>query len=257
MSDPTPVPSFPIPVTDDALLGGKVIFRQPVEGYRAAIDPVFLAAAVPDSIKGRVLDMGCGAGAAMLCLARRRSDLTVVGLERDPVLVQIAQSNAEANEFGGRVTAVVGDLLNPPRTLTVGSFDAVIANPPYLDPEAADPSPDPRKAAATVESEADLEDWTRAAARFVKPKGMVIFIHRFERAGELGALLVRAGCGGAVTVPLWPKIGAQPKRAIVSAVRGDTAPNSSGRGLILHDHEGRFTQQAEAILREAAPLTPR
>ena len=66
-----------IPTTDDTLLDGAVIFRQPAEGYRAAIDPVFLAAAVPDSVRGRVLDLGCGAGAAMLCLARRRTDLTV------------------------------------------------------------------------------------------------------------------------------------------------------------------------------------
>lgn len=254
MSDPKP---FPIPVTEDALLAGKVIFYQPAEGYRAAIDPVFLAAAVPDSVTGRVLDLGCGAGAAMLCLARRRADLTVVGLERDVILAKIAETNVEANDFGNRVTVATGDLLNPPRTLTIGSFDAVIANPPYLDPEAADPSPNPRKAAANVESEADLADWTRAAARFVKPKGVVIFIHRFDRAGELCDKLERAGCGAAVTVPLWPKTGAQPKRAVVTAVRGDNSPRSSGRGLILHDHDGRFTPQAEAILREASPLTSR
>ncbi|MCH7793827.1 MAG: methyltransferase, partial [Proteobacteria bacterium] len=29
------------------MLGGRVRLSQPVEGYRAAIDPVFLAAAVP------------------------------------------------------------------------------------------------------------------------------------------------------------------------------------------------------------------
>ncbi len=255
MTDPGP--SFPIPVTEDALLAGKVIFRQPAEGYRAAIDPVFLAAAVPDSVKGRVLDLGCGAGAAMLCLARRRSDLTVVGLERDPILVKIAQSNVEANDFGNRVTVSAGDLLNPPRSLIVGSFEAVIANPPYLDPEAADPPPDPRKAAATVQSEADLADWTRAAARFVKPKGVVVFVHRFDRAGELCEALERAGCGALVTVPLWPKTGAQPKRVVVTGIRGDNTPRASGRGLILHDHEGRFTPQAEAILREASPLTAR
>ena len=34
-------------VAEDALLGGQVRLVQPAEGYRAAIDPVFLAAAVP------------------------------------------------------------------------------------------------------------------------------------------------------------------------------------------------------------------
>jgi hypothetical protein len=31
-------------VTEDRLIGGRVALRQPADGYRAAIDPVFLAA---------------------------------------------------------------------------------------------------------------------------------------------------------------------------------------------------------------------
>ena len=43
MSGPSAVPG----ATEDALLGGRVVLRQPAAGYRAAIDPVLLAAAVP------------------------------------------------------------------------------------------------------------------------------------------------------------------------------------------------------------------
>ncbi len=241
--------------TEDTLLGGKVTFRQPAAGYRAAIDPVLLAAAVPDSLHGRVLDLGCGAGAAMLCLARRRPDLTVVGLERDAKLVQLARENVEANAFGPRVTVQAGDLLRLPPQIVVGSFDAVIANPPYLDPETADPSPDPAKRSATVESEADLTDWTRAAARLVKPLGLILFIHRADRLADLQRALTLVGCGGAVTAPLFPKIGTPPKRAIVIARRGDKGPNSSVNGLVLHEADGRFTRQADAILRDGVKLT--
>ena len=48
-------------VTDDSLLGGRVALRQPAEGYRVAIDPVLLAAAVPAaalSYQGRGLPTG-------------------------------------------------------------------------------------------------------------------------------------------------------------------------------------------------------
>ena len=246
-----------IPTTDDTLLDGAVIFRQPAEGYRAAIDPVFLAAAVPDSVKGRVLDLGCGAGAAMLCLARRRTDLTVVGLERDAELAALAAANSEANEFGTRVSVLAGDLLQPPPKLTVASFDAVIANPPYLEAENVTPSPDPTKATANVEGEADLDDWVRAASRFVRPQGMVIFIHRADRLAHLHQALSKAGCGGSVTIPLWPKAGAQPKRAVVLSQRGNNGPSVSGGGLIVHDLDGRFSRQAELILRAGSALTAR
>ena len=67
--------------TEDRLLGGRVQLRQPVDGYRAAIDPVFLAASVPAEPHQLILDVGCGQGAAMFCLAARVPHCRVVGLE--------------------------------------------------------------------------------------------------------------------------------------------------------------------------------
>ena len=61
------------PLTEDRLLGGRVVMRQPASGYRAATDPVLLAACVAARPGMRVLDAGCGAGAAALCLADRRA----------------------------------------------------------------------------------------------------------------------------------------------------------------------------------------
>ena len=63
--------------------------RQPVEGYRAAVDPVFLAAAVDAKAGQRALDLGCGAGAALLCLARRVDGALVDGLEVQPEAIRI------------------------------------------------------------------------------------------------------------------------------------------------------------------------
>ncbi len=244
----------PIETTDDKLLGGSVYLRQPASGYRVAIDPVLLAASVPKTVTGRVLDLGCGVGAVMLCLARRREDLTVVGLERDPAIAEIAAHNIEANEFKERVSVVTGDLLKPPRDIEPG-FDAVVANPPFLEADAADPSPNPKKAAANVESEADLLAWTKAAAEFVKPGGMVLFIHRADRLADLRAALDKAGCGDHVIAPIWPRISVPPKRVIVKATRGAKPAAQSGTGLILHETSGAFTAHAEEILRNGSPLT--
>ncbi len=252
---PDPNSSDPTGVTDDTLLGGMVKFRQPATGYRAAIDPVLLAAAVPDAVHGRVLDLGCGAGAAMLCLARRREDLTVFGLERDPGMAALARQNAGANGFGTRVSVVVGDILNPPPTMAVGSFDAVMANPPHLEAESATPSPNPAKAAATHEGEADLAAWARAAARLVRPQGWVLFIHRMDRLAALRAAIEQAGCGGIVMCPLHPKVGTEPKRIILVAQRGSKAEVRTASGLVLHELDERYTWKANSILREGAPLT--
>ncbi|MEY2961347.1 MAG: hypothetical protein RLZ60_1177, partial [Pseudomonadota bacterium] len=52
----------------DNFLNGKVRVWQPINGYRAGVDPVLLAAAVPAKSGQTVLELGCGVGTASLCL---------------------------------------------------------------------------------------------------------------------------------------------------------------------------------------------
>jgi tRNA1(Val) A37 N6-methylase TrmN6 len=237
--------------TPGHLLGGRVVFVQPAAGYRAAIDPILLAAAVPDGFTGRALDLGCGAGAATLCLAARASVCSVSGLERDPVLAQLAWNNARANGFGDRMTVTVGDVRDPP--LPADSFDEVIANPPYLDAARADAVAHAGKAAATVEGEAILGDWVAGALRLVRRKGAVTIIHRADRLDALLGHLGR-GAGEIVIVPLWPRQGASAKRVIVRARKGVGSPLRLTAGLVLHEADGTYTAAASRILRDGQGL---
>jgi tRNA1(Val) A37 N6-methylase TrmN6 len=240
--------------SDDALLGGRVHLRQPVEGYRVAIDPVLLAAAVPAATNDAVLDMGCGVGAASLCLAARVAGCRITGLEREPALARLAAENAAQNEVAARLSIVTGDLLAPPPALAPGSFTQVMMNPPFLEAAKASPSPLAGKAAASVEGEATLGDWIAVALAMLRDKGMLTVIHRADRLGDLLAAL--AGRAGAVTVfPLWPGEGKPAKRILLQAKKGSAAPLALASGLVLHQTDGRNTEAAEAILRHGAALT--
>ena len=114
--------------TEDAILGGRLRLRQPRHGYRVAIDPVLLAAAVPARPGERVLDAGAGSGAAALCLAQRCPEVRVVGLERDAELLALAQENAAGNPAGARVDFIAGDLA---ASFHGEPFDHVMTNPPF------------------------------------------------------------------------------------------------------------------------------
>jgi len=244
---------------EDALLGGRVRFVQPAAGYRAAIDPVFLAAAVPAAAGDTVLDAGAGAGAAALCLATRVAGVRVCGLEVQPDLVRLARGNAEINGLGGRVEMIAGDLLQPPARLAAGTFDHVMANPPFLRAGRDNPPPDAGKAAASMEGAAGLADWIAFCVAMARPKGSVTLIQRADRLDAVLAAL--AGRAGEIVVfPLWPGpargAGAAPaRRVIVSARRGVATPLRLAPGLVLHEPGGAFTAAAEAVLREARGLT--
>src|SRR5262245_11299295 len=109
-------------VTDDALLGGRVRLLQPARGFRTAVDAVLLAAAVPAVAGERVLDVGCGTGAAALCLLARLAsagltDVRAVGLELQEHLVDLARRNVDRNGFGGVFDARLADVGTPPADL--------------------------------------------------------------------------------------------------------------------------------------------
>lgn len=238
-----------VATTADSLLGGKVIFYQPVEGYRAAIDPVLLAAAVPARAGDHVLDIGAGAGAASLCLARRVPECRITGLEIDPALVSIARTNAAENGFGEWLEFFAGNVAAPPFELRPGSFDAVMLNPPYRAEATGTASPQERKRRANEEGEADLGVWLGTALEMVKPKGSIALVHRADRLDEILARL-HGKAGEIAILPLWPKAGKPAKRVIMRARKGIRSGATLLPGLVLHEADGRYTASAEAVLRD-------
>lgn len=244
----TQTPSTETVTTEDALLGGRVRLLQPRRGYRVAVDAVLLAAAVDAKSGERVLDLGAGVGAVGLCLRVRVPGCRVVGIELQPALAELARRNAELNGWQEGMQTVVHDVARPlPEGL--GMFDHVATNPPYLAAAAADPSPDPVKALATVESSADLSRWLAAAAAVLKPAGSLVVIHRADRLDELAGLLDRLGWRDIDLKRLPPAA-----RVLVRARRADRSVRRESPPLTLHRADGSYTDEAEAILRHAAPL---
>ena len=235
-------------LTEDALLGGRVRILQSRRGYRVAIDAVLLAAAVHPAPGERVLDLGAGVGAVGLCLARRVPDCTVVGVELQPALADLARRNAAHNGLGERVRIIVHDLAQP-LPAELGPFDQVMTNPPYLSARVADPPPDPSKALATVESSADLRHWLEVAVGALKPAGTLTLIHRSDRLDEIAAHLAELRCG-ALTLKRLPPAA----RVLVQARLSATPSVTESPPLTLHPPQGGYTDEAEAILRHAAAL---
>jgi tRNA1(Val) A37 N6-methylase TrmN6 len=234
-------------LTEDTLLGGRVRLMQPKRGYRVAVDAVLLAAAATPVAGAKVLDLGAGVGAVGLCLAARVANCTILGIEVQPALAELAERNAQANGWADRVQTIVHDLARP--LPDIGSFDEVVTNPPYLAAAVADPSPDPVKALATVESSADLARWLVVATGTLKPAGRLTMVHRSDRLEEIVDGLGRLGWGD-ITVKRLPPAA----RVLVRARRADTLRRTESPPLTLHRPDGSYTNEAEAILRHAAAL---
>ena len=243
-------------LTRDTILGGRVVLWQPAGGYRAGVDPVLLAASVDARVGQRVLDLGCGTGAAGLCLAARVPGVAVTGLERQTDYAALARRNAAEN--GLEMEVVEGDLSDMPAALRQQRFDHVIANPPYFRRDASVPARDGGREGAMGE-DTPLSAWVAAAARRCAPRGTVTFIHRAERLPELIAAF--DSCLGSLELfPLIPRSGREAQLCLLRGRKEGRAAFRLHRGLVVHNgtaHEGDradYTPEASAILRDAAPL---
>ena len=245
-------------LSEDLFLDGKVRLLQPVEGYRAATDPVFLAASIKAKAGQKVLDVGCGVGAASLCLAARVDGVQVTGLEIQSDLVAIAAQNIALNKIQERFRVVEEDLSTRPMDPEPNSFDHVMANPPFYESGSGHRPPNEIKARAHMEEDATLKQWVDYMLRMAKPKGSVTFINRVERLEETLACL-QGRLGEIVLYPLWSMNPTGPqsrgaKRFILQGRKGLKSPLKFASGLVVHEDDGQYTSQAASILKEGVGL---
>ncbi|MBI1213923.1 MAG: methyltransferase [Alphaproteobacteria bacterium] len=239
-------------LTDDEFLGGRVKLWQPKAGFRAGLDSVMLAAAVPAKRGARVCDLGIGVGTAALCLAARVADVHITGLEIDHDLAELARANGARNACES-FEVVDGDVFARPRQLPRQAFDHVITNPPFFDIARGTRAPLASKARATSAHRKDLEAWFRFARALVKGEGWVTAILPPDQLTiALGALAPHGQ--GVEVVPLWPKTGEPAKRIIIRVRMNARAPLRLLPGIVLHRPDGGPTREAEAILRRGEAL---
>lgn len=242
-------------LTKDAFLGGRVTAWQPGSGYRAGTDPVLLAAACPARPGDSVLELGCGAGVASLCLAARVRGIAVTGIERQPLYAALARRNAA--EAGAPFEVIEADLVALPPEVRQRSFDHAIANPPYLRPGAGTSAGDAGREAALRE-ETPLPLWIEVATARLAPGGWLTVIQAAERLPEmLGAM---ARLGSVSVLPLQPREGRPAGRVLLRARKGGRAPFRLLPPLVLHEGARHVTDgdsyspRVAAILRDGAAL---
>ncbi|HUC49101.1 MAG TPA: methyltransferase [Xanthobacteraceae bacterium] len=242
--------------SEDAILGGKLVLRQPRRGHRFGHDAILLAAAVAARPGEHAVEFGAGVGAAGLALARRVEGLDVTLVELDPALSSLAAENANRNGLSARVRAVCLDVRAPDAAFTASGLvlaaaDHVLMNPPFNT--AQNPSPDAMRRAAHVGSDRMLGQWLDAAARLLRPGRAVTLIWRADGLTEVLAALA-AGFGAITVLPVHGKIGSPAIRVVVRAIKASNAPLALLPGFALADSGGKPTVAAETVMRDGAAL---
>jgi tRNA1(Val) A37 N6-methylase TrmN6 len=246
--------------TDDAVLGGRLVLRQPRKGHRFGHDAILLAAATPARPGDHVVELGAGVGAAGLALARRVAALRVTLAEIDAALCALARHNAKANGLAEQVEVVCVDVASDAPAfdaalLPAGAADQVLMNPPFNPP--FNPSPEAGRRLAHTASAETLTLWMASARRLLRSEGGLTLIWRADGLDGVLTALAAHSFGAASVLPVYPKPQSAAIRVLVHAVADRAAgPPSVLPGLVLADANGAPAPATEAVLRacHALPL---
>lgn len=203
-------------ITRDAFLGGQVTVFQPKAGFRAGTDSLLLAAALDQSQSGQALDLGCGAGGALMPALHRLPDMQFTGLERDPQMADLARQGVAANGAGARAEIVDGDAGSLPDAWQ-NRFDLVFSNPPFFETGTIQ-TPGAGKQQAYLES-VSLKTWINAMLFALRPKGVFVMVHRAADLARILSVLERQG-GDITVLPVHSYPGNDAKRVLVRARKG-------------------------------------
>lgn len=252
-ADTSVVTSSPVNTeTVDFFHAGRLRLRQPAKGFRAGMDSVLLASAVNVKPGTQALELGCGAGAALICAAVRSPGARFIGIERDAEALARACANIALNDLGQRVEARAGDVALLPREFA-GHFDQVFANPPFAE-NARNLRLLAAARRASLVTETPVALWIGAAARALASGGTLTLIHRAAHVGALLAGLDR-GWGRIELVFVFSRPDQPARRVLLRARRASRAALAILPPLVLHrpaaGPAGEWTHSEEARMIQA------
>ena len=135
----------------------------------------------------KVCDLGAGTGLLGLLLLAREPSLHITNVEIQRAACDLARRTAALNGLESSITCVEGDLRDT-SLLPAGSFDVVIANPPYFAEGSGAKAENAARRTARSEVTCTLEDICVSAARLLRWGGRFFLCLRPERMAELMAL---------------------------------------------------------------------
>lgn len=235
---------------DDLCHLGRRLIQRP-DAYCFAMDAVLLAHFPRWRPRDRVLDLGTGTGAIPLLMAEEVAHIEAV--ERDEALADMAARSVALNGLEGRVIVRQGDYRMIEGLYPAGSFDIVVANPPYYPLGQGKISPQASRSRARHEITATLADMVRAARYALRPRGRLAMIHIPQRLDEIFRTLDANGFASRKARLIQPRADRPPNLVLVEAVAGGASGHLKWLPtLYVYGPNGSYTPELLAIYRPEA-----
>lgn len=239
--------------TLDTFGQGRLWVLQKKAGYRFSLDAVLLAGLVELQPGARVMDLGTGCGIIPLILACRFPQVSLVGVESQVALADLANRNVHLNGLAERITILETAMQDLTGHIPPASFDVVVSNPPYRPLGAGRLNPQTEKAIARHELQGSLAAVAQAARYLLADKGRLFLIYPAWRTVHLLSLLRAERLEPKILRFIHSRPGEPACLVWVAARHGGREEVSILPPLVIYEAPPRYTAEMAALLNFGPP----
>lgn len=231
-------------IDDLQLKGLKII--QNKEGFCFGLDAVLLANYSKIKNNARVLDLGTGTGIIPILLAGKSRAKLIYGVEIQDEVSEMALRSVKLNNLEDRIKIIGDDIKNLSSYVEKNSFDVVISNPPYMNPNGLVNQND-KKAISRHEIKSGLEDFIVTASKFLKPNGKLFMINRTLRLVDMIYFARAYNLEPKVLRFVHSKISRAPKLVLAEFIKNGKSEVKIESPLYVHREDGSYTDEIKEI----------
>lgn len=227
---------------DDLQINNYKIIQNP-EKFCFGMDAVLLSAFAALRKGDNVLDMGTGTGILPLLLAAKTQAAHFDALEIQHESVDMAKRSVSYNNLNEKINITCGDICEASEIYGKCIYDAVTANPPYMNNKHGLKNPDMPKAIARHEILCTLEDIIRESSYVLKERGRLFMVHRPFRLAEIFTVLNKYRLEPKRMCLVYPYIYKEPNMVLIEAVKNGNSMLKIEPPIIVYDAPQKYTKQ--------------
>jgi tRNA1Val (adenine37-N6)-methyltransferase len=214
---------------------------QNTQGFRFGIDSILLSNFASDIKKeSRIIDLGTGTGVIGILLSAKTQAKEVVGVEIQKEVYEMAKRSVKLNNLEDKITLINANIKE---LENIGTFDAVVTNPPYKESNTGLQNENEKKSISRHEITANLEDFIKIASKLLKDKKDFYMVHRPERLADIMVNLRKYKLEPKKLQFVYPSLAKEPNMILIKATKNANPFLKVEKPLYVYKENGEYTDE--------------
>lgn len=214
------------------------------KGFCFGIDSVLLSDWAKEIKPNQtILDMGTGTGILGILLCGKTINTKIVGVEIQEEVAKMAIKSIKLNNLQDRFQIICENIKNLKNKYEIGSFDAIITNPPYKKQGTGKINENDIKLISRHEITANLEDFISTASYLLKDKANIYMVHKPERLVDILVTLKKYKLEPKKLRFVYPNINKEPNLILIKATKNAKPFLKIEKPLYVYNQNGEYTEE--------------